>query len=200
MLSRGRLLFCAVLWLGGGRAAEAEDGRGPAVAAVAFPFFLHAEGGGGPPTFRLTDFVGPTARRPRPIILSFVAPNCEGCEREMQGLGANGGEQLSALRDSDAEFWVIAVGKREERAEVVRMLVKYGVEAPVLADPVGNVALEYGVTSIERGSDGRITSTSSFPYTFLIGADGRIAWRESGFDAKGSYQRLLKALKSLAHR
>lgn len=98
--------------------------------------------------WRLADLRG------KAVLINFWASWCEPCRAEMPAL------QALAQRHGPDRLRVLAVNFKESAATAQQFAARTGLSLPVLLDPQGAVARQWGV---------RI-----FPSTVLIGADGRV--------------------------
>lgn len=110
------------------------------------------------PVFEATDLNGQVWRasdlRGRAVLINFWASWCEPCRAEMPSL------QALAQRHDPEKLLVLAVNFKEPLASVQRFVDKSALSLPVLLDPQGALARQWGV--------------SVFPSTVLLGADGRV--------------------------
>ena len=98
--------------------------------------------------WRLSDLRG------KAVLLNFWASWCEPCRAEMPALEA------LALRHGPEKLRVLAVNFKESEATVQRFVQRAELNLPVLQDPQGVIARQWGV--------------SVFPSTVMLGADGRV--------------------------
>ena len=111
----------------------------------------------------------------RVVVLNFWATWCAPCKEELPSLQTlheiSGGNPL-----------VIGVNVREPAARVSRYMQSTGLDFPVVLDPQGELAKQWGV--------------SVYPTTILIGLDGKAQWRVKGdVDWSGSEaQRWLQSM------
>lgn len=99
-------------------------------------------------TWRLADLRG------KAVLINFWASWCEPCRAEMPSL------QALAERLGPQKMVVLAVNFKESAASATQFAQRTGLALPVLLDPNGTLARQWGV--------------SIFPSTVLIGADGRV--------------------------
>ena len=92
--------------------------------------------------------------RGRAVLLNFWASWCEPCRAEMPSLKA-----LAQL-EGDKRLVVLAVNFKESGATIARYLQATQLQLPVVPDPQGVLARQWGV--------------SVYPSTVLMGADGRV--------------------------
>ena len=110
------------------------------------------------PVFEATDLNGQVWRasdlRGRAVLINFWASWCEPCRAEMPSL------QALAQRHGPEKLLVLAVNFKEPLPTVQRFADKSALSLPVLLDPQGALARQWGV--------------SIFPSTVLLGIDGRV--------------------------
>ena len=92
--------------------------------------------------------------RGRAVLLNFWASWCEPCRAEMPSL-----QTLAELYGPD-RLVVLAVNFKESNTTIERYVQRSGLSLPVLPDPDGAMARQWGV--------------KVFPTTVLVGADGRV--------------------------
>ena len=92
--------------------------------------------------------------RGRAVLINFWASWCEPCRAEMPSL------QALAQRHGPEKLLVLAVNFKEPLPLVQRFAQQTALSLPVLLDPQGSLARQWGVTV--------------FPSTVLLGADGRV--------------------------
>jgi thiol-disulfide isomerase/thioredoxin len=92
--------------------------------------------------------------RGRAVLVNFWASWCEPCRAEMPSLQA-----LTQL-EGDDRLVILAVNHKEPVATIARYVQTTQLSLPVLPDPQGVLAGQWGV--------------SVYPSTVLIGADGRV--------------------------
>jgi thioredoxin-dependent peroxiredoxin len=106
-------------------------------------------------TYKLSDYHGKRA-----VVLAwFPKAFTPGCTTECKTMAAEG----SKLRAFDVAYFTASVDKPEKNKEFATSV---GADYPILSDPGGEVAREYGVT-------GAIQKWAS-RWTFYIGKDGKI--------------------------
>jgi len=139
------------------------------------------------PDFTLRDLSGTTYRladlRGRVVFLNVWATWCPPCREEMPSM-----ERLfQRLRGKD--FVMLAVSEDEGGAAAVGPFVQEtGITFPVLLDPEGVVARQYGITG--------------FPETFIIDRDGLVVHHVIGpedWDSDGVYAFFLELLRPPGH-
>ena len=99
-------------------------------------------------TWRLADLRG------KAVLINFWASWCEPCRAEMPSL------QALAQSQGPDKLVVLAVNYKEPPARIAQFVQRTGLTLPVVADPHGTLAQQWGVTV--------------FPSTVLIGSDGRV--------------------------
>jgi thioredoxin-dependent peroxiredoxin len=106
-------------------------------------------------TYRLSDYHGKQA-----VVLAwFPKAFTPGCTSECKVLAEHG----ASLRDFDVAYFTASVDPPEKNK---RFAESVGADYPILSDPDGEVAHEYGVTgAIQRWAS---------RWTFIIGKDGDI--------------------------
>jgi peroxiredoxin len=110
--------------------------------------------------------------RDRPVMLTFWSPDCFACREELPTLQAIASE-------SGAEVALITIVSHLPAAEVQSFLDQQGLTIPVIVDEAGKIAPRYEVSGI--------------PFTYLIGADGRIERTLIGAGAPGDLRGKLQA-------
>jgi len=106
-------------------------------------------------TYKLSDYRGKQA-----VVLAwFPRAFTPGCTTECKLMAEHG----SKLKKFDVAYFTASVDKPEKNQDFAKSV---GADYPILSDPGGEVAREYGVT-------GAIQKWAS-RWTFYIGADGRI--------------------------
>lgn len=167
-----RLAVCWLAWHSPGGAAQGFDVQrwSPSVPV---------------PALQATDLTGKVWRladlRGQAVLVNFWASWCEPCRAEMPSL------QVLAERLGPHKLVVLAVNFKEPVGTVAQFVQRTGVTLPVLPDPQGGIARQWGV---------RI-----FPSTVLIAADGRVHavvrgevdW--GGADAAALWEPLLKPIR-----
>ncbi|MGI9119992.1 MAG: TlpA family protein disulfide reductase [Acidimicrobiales bacterium] len=118
--------------------------------ALAGPSVL--EGGG---DFDLVD------QRGRWTLVNFFATWCVPCRAEHPDL-----LRFSAAHAAAGDARLVSVVFSDDRDDVARFFTERGGDWPVLDDPVGRVALDFGVTGV--------------PESYLIGPDGTVAAKVIG--------------------
>ena len=115
------------------------------------------------------------------VVLNFWATWCAPCKEELPSL-----QTLHEI--SDGQIVVMGINVREPAARVNRYLQSTGLNFPVVLDPKGELAKQWGVTV--------------FPTTVLIGPDGKAQWRVVGeMDWSGrEAENWLKTLTGSAQR
>ena len=110
------------------------------------------------PPLTATDLQGQVWRladlRGKAVLINFWASWCEPCRAEMPSL------QALAQQQGADPLQVLAVNFKESASTVQRFVQQTKLPLPVLLDPQGAMARQWGV--------------SVFPSTVLIGADGRV--------------------------
>lgn len=98
--------------------------------------------------------------RGRPVLINFWATWCGPCKEELPSL-----EALAARSDAQAPV-VLAVNVKEPPARVLQFAQAQGISLPILMDPKGDIARQFGI---------RI-----YPTTVLVSATGEPRWRVLG--------------------
>lgn len=172
-IARSHLLRLAVCWLAWHSLGAAAQGFDVQRWSPSAPV----------PALQATDLSGNVWRladlRGKAVLINFWASWCEPCRAEMPSL------QALAERQGPHRLVVLAVNFKESPATVAQFVQRTGLRLPVLPDPQGAIARQWGV---------RI-----FPSTVLIAADGRVRavvrgeldWGSA--DAAALWEPLLKA-------
>ena len=92
--------------------------------------------------------------RGKAVLINFWASWCEPCRAEMPSL-----QTLAELYGPD-KLVVLAVNFKEGTAAAQRFVARSDLQLPVLLDPFGQTARQWGATA--------------FPTTVLISADGQV--------------------------
>jgi thioredoxin-dependent peroxiredoxin len=106
-------------------------------------------------TYRLADYRG----RQAVVLAWFPKAFTPGCTTECKVFAQHG----ERIKDYDVAYFTASVDKPEKNKQFAESV---GADYPILSDPGGTVAREYGVT-------GSIQKWAS-RWTFFIGEDGRI--------------------------
>jgi cytochrome c biogenesis protein CcmG/thiol:disulfide interchange protein DsbE len=126
------------------------------------------------------DLGGSTVRlstyRGRFVVLNFFASWCTPCQREHDDL-----QRFSTRHAASGDAQVVAVLFDDEPNDARAFFSSHGGDWPVLLDPNGKVALDFGV----RGP----------PESFLIDPDGRVISKIIGEVTDTGLDRLLAAAK-----
>lgn len=166
------VLACVLAWLGPSAWAQGfEVQRWNPSAPV--PALQGADLSG--QVWRLADMRG------KAVLINFWASWCEPCRAEMPSL------QALAERQGPQKLVVLAVNFKESAATVTQFVQRTDLKLPVLLDPQGAVARQWGV--------------KIFPSTVLISADGQVRavvrgevdW--GGRDAAALWEPLLKPIR-----
>lgn len=149
------------------------DGR---AATSGSPFIA---GGGAAPGFTLSYLDGSLAQlslaglRGRPVIVNFWASWCTPCRKEMPLLEA-------AYRRLSSRIAFVGIDTNDTRAAAAAFAHEVRVTYPLVFDPNGSVADEYGLFGL--------------PTTVFVDASGRIVGRELGQLDRASLQVALDKL------
>ena len=108
-------------------------------------------------TYRLSDYHG----RQAVVLAWFPKAFTPGCTTECKTIAAQG----KKLREFDVAYFTASVDKPEKNKDFAKSV---GADYPILSDPGGEVAREYGVT-------GAIQKWAS-RWTFYVGRDGKIMY------------------------
>jgi peroxiredoxin Q/BCP len=129
-------------------------------------------------TYRLTDYRGKQA-----VVLAwFPKAFTPGCTTECKTIAAQG----TKLREFDVAYFTASVDKPEKNQEFATSVQA---DYPILSDPGGEVAREYGVT-------GKIQPWAS-RWTFYIGRDGKILDIDKGVKPSTSVDDIVAKLTEL---
>lgn len=77
-------------------------------------------------------------RKDKPVVIAFWATWCPTCQVSAPKL-------ISMLKSYNEQLSIIAIASKEEEKLVLDFMKKHSITYPVLLDPEGQVALEYGV-------------------------------------------------------
>ena len=89
------------------------------------------------------------------VLVNFFATWCVPCQAEHPDL-----VRFSAAHDAPGDARVVSVVYSDDPNDVARFFAERGGDWPVLADPVGSTALEFGVTGV--------------PESYLVAPDGTV--------------------------
>ena len=123
------------------------------------------------PSLQTGDPIALRAYRGRVVVLNFWASWCAPCRREAPALQRT----YDAYVDRGVRF--IGVDHVDDRAAALRFAAELGITYPSVFDPAGELAVDYGLLGL--------------PTTFVIGRDGRIAFRFVGYVDEPSLGRAL---------
>jgi cytochrome c-type biogenesis protein CcmF len=130
------------------------------------------------PRFTVNDLAGNSLAlsdlRGRVVVVNFWATWCPPCEGELPDLQA----LWQAYQARGVVF--VGVAMQEEAAEVREMASDAGVSFPLALDPENRIASSYGVTAV--------------PETFVIDAEGRVAYFHIGAVGQEQLQQELDSL------
>jgi thioredoxin-dependent peroxiredoxin len=134
------------------------------------------------------------------VVYFYPAAMTDGCTKQACSFRDN----RSRLQELGAE--VIGVsGDRVEGLKTFRGSNR--INFPLLSDTAGSVARAFGVPvraggSIQRTVDGRAVEltrdVTAARWTFIIGRDGRILYRDTQVDAEGDGEAVIRALQRLS--
>lgn len=150
--------------------AHAQEAADPAPAThdiiqageTAPTFFLRLSTG---KSFFMTKMVGPRAKEPKPIVLSYFATWCIPCKKEIP--------QLEILQKKYPGVGIYLVDVNEPPDLVAAYIDEYEIGLKVLLDRYGKVATKYGVVN-EQG-------VGNLPTLFIIDEDGTIILSHVGY-------------------
>lgn len=108
---------------------------------------------------------GPRVAAPRALVLSFGASYCKPCRAELPHFKA----LAERYADRPVLFAVVVRDEDDAGIEAMRKLTvdELALRFPVLSDRFSLLARRYGAEEL--------------PYLVVIGAEGRVAWVQSGF-------------------
>ena len=125
-------------------------------------FFLRLATG---KSFFLTKMVGPSAKEPKPIVLSYFATWCIPCKKEIP--------QLEILQKKYPGVGIYLIDVNEPPDLLAAYIEEYEIGLKVLMDRYGKVATKYGVVN-EQG-------VGNLPTLFIIDEDGTIILSHVGY-------------------
>lgn len=129
-------------------------------------------------TYSLADYRGKQA-----VVLAwFPKAFTPGCTTECKVMAQHGNQ----LKKFDAAYFTVSVDTPEKNKEFAKSV---GADYPILADPTGEVAHEYGVTGVVQRWASR--------WTFYIGPDGKILYIDKEVHPATSADDIAKRLKQL---
>jgi thioredoxin-dependent peroxiredoxin len=129
-------------------------------------------------TYKLADYHGKQA-----VVLAwFPKAFTPGCTTECRIMAEHGDK----LKKFDAAYFTVSVDKPEKNKEFAKSV---GADYPILADPSGEVAREYGVTGLVQRWASR--------WTFYIGKDGKILYIDKDVHPSTAADDVAKRLKEL---
>ena len=120
------------------------------------------------------------AERGRWVLVNFFATWCVPCQAEHSEL-----VRFDAAHAGAGDARVISVVFSDDADDVRRFFEQQGGDWPVIDDPVGRVALEWGVTGV--------------PESFLVGPDGTVQAKVIGGIRFDSLEDLLAQAQGVAH-
>ena len=129
-------------------------------------------------TYRLSDYRGKQA-----VVLAwFPKAFTPGCTTECKIMAEHGAK----LKKFDVAYFTASVDKPEKNKEFAKSV---GADYPILSDPGGEVAREYGVTGVVQRWASR--------WTFYIGKDGKILVHRQGRPSRDAADDVAEKLKEL---
>lgn len=130
-------------------------------------------------TYKLSDYRG----RQAVVLAWFPKAFTPGCTKECKAFAERG----KRIHDYDVAYFTASVDKPEKNKQFAESV---GADYPILSDPEGHVAHEYGVT-------GAIQKWAS-RWTFFIGKDGRILFIDKNVRPSTHADDVAAKLKELA--
>lgn len=112
------------------------------------------------------------AYRGKPVVINFFASWCSPCNLEAP--------EVAAFAKSHPEVTVIGVDTNDTRDDGQGFVSKYGLEFPVVSDPNGGLAQDWGVDGI--------------PTTFFVNKDGVVKDHVVGASTSATFESKLKQL------
>ena len=129
-------------------------------------------------SYKLSDFKDKQAV----IVAWYPKAFTGGCTAECKSLRASG----KALREYNVAYFTASCDPVEKNTAFAKSLE---LDYPILSDPEGKTADDYGIYNNEKKFSARVT--------FIIGKDGRIAHIENKVKTGGHAEQLLELVKDL---
>jgi thioredoxin-dependent peroxiredoxin len=167
-----RFLCCAFLLLS---ACALQAADKPQVGAAAPDFEMTGSDG---KIYKLADFRGKQAV----VVAWYPRAFTGGCTKECKSFKTDGGK----LREFNVAYFTASCDPVEKNTEFAKSL---DVDYPILSDPEGKVASDYGIYNAEKKAAARVT--------FIIGKDGKLLCVESAVKTESHGADMAAKLKEL---